>query len=108
MILLFIPSLVFAQRVDKVMIEAYCIGLETLEKTLEEYKEISFVRGLSEREPLGVVSLVMFVNPQTQTWTMVEKIGADKYCIIATGSKFEPVPNVFSPEPSTKKDDKLY
>lgn len=91
--LMMIPSLTFAQRVEKVMIETYCVGLGSLEKALDAYGEIPFVRGLGEREPVGVVSLVVFVNPLTQTWTIVEKIGTDKYCIMAAGGNFEPVPN---------------
>lgn len=88
-----LPSLSFAQKVEKVMLETYCVKLDTLEQVLSEYGEIPFIRGLSQRDPLGTVSLVVFLNPQTQTWTIVEKFDTDKYCIMAVGSNLEPVPN---------------
>jgi hypothetical protein len=36
--------------------------------------------------------LVIFANPTTGSFTIVEKAGEDLYCILAIGGGFEPVP----------------
>ena len=65
-----------------------------LTNTVNEFKELPFVRGLSvpltqqERK----LSLVIFANPTTGSFTIVEKAGEDLYCILAIGGGFEPVP----------------
>ena len=38
------------------------------------------------------MSLVVFLNPTTGTFTIVEKAGDNLYCILAVGGGFEPVP----------------
>jgi len=77
------------------MYPALCVGPEALSETVKNFQELPFARGLStnmgdaEAPPL---SLVIFVNPETQTWTIVERVTANQYCIMAVGQKFEPVP----------------
>ena len=44
---------------------------------------------------LGVAnfnSLVIFVNLKTGSFTIVEKVEEQKYCVLAVGGNFEPVP----------------
>ena len=92
-----ISSMAWAQASDPVttMFPAVCVDAETLSKTVDNFKELPFARGISmdlgnsEAPPL---SLVIFVNPETQTWTIVERVNANQYCIMAVGQKFEPVP----------------
>ena len=77
------------------MYPAMCVDAESLTKTVEEFRELPFARGVSnslgdsEGPPR---SLVIFVNPTTKTWTIVERVNPDQYCIMAVGSGFEPVP----------------
>jgi hypothetical protein len=90
-------SMAWAQAADPVttMIPAVCVDAETLSKTVDEFKELPFARGISNslsNPEAPARSLVIFVNPETQTWTIVERVNADQYCIMAVGQKFEPVP----------------
>ena len=77
------------------MYPAVCVDAESLSKTVDEFQELPFARGLSnslgnaEAPPL---SLVIFMNPKTRSWTIVERVNPDRYCIMAVGSGFEPVP----------------
>jgi hypothetical protein len=90
---LLMPSLVFAEP-KTATYETICFNGKDLTNTVNEFKEIPFVRGLSvpltqqERK----LSLVIFANPTTGTFTIVEKAAEDLYCIIAIGGGFEPVP----------------
>ena len=74
--------------------QVICINGEDLTKTVGEFKELPYVRGLSS--PMAQegrnLSLVIFVNPETRTFTIVEKAADDVYCILAVGGGFEPVP----------------
>ncbi len=77
------------------MYPAVCVDAESLSRTMDEFQELPFARGISNS--LGDAeaparSLVIFMNPKTQTWTIVERVNADRYCIMAVGQKFEPVP----------------
>jgi len=92
-LLMCFPLISFVQKEDNVMYQNVCVDLNTLELTLQEFEEIPFVRGLSNRDPIGIVSLVVFVNPKTGSWTIVEKIQTGRYCILGVGSDFEAVPN---------------
>lgn len=72
-----------------------CVDAESLGKTMQEFRELPFARGLSNSlaNPDGPpTSLVIFVNPETKTWTIVERAAADRFCIMAVGNGFEPVP----------------
>jgi len=82
-------------QVNATMYPAVCVDAESLSKTLDEFKELPFARGISNS--LGDAeaparSLVIFVNPATQTWTIVQRVDPNRYCIMAVGQKFEPVP----------------
>ena len=91
---LMMPTVVFAQpKVETVYFGAYCVSLESLEKALKHFDEVPFVRGVGEREPVGAITTVLFVNPKTRTWTLVEKQANDRYCILSAGDNFEPVPD---------------
>lgn len=70
-----------------------CISLEQLSSILERHKEEPFLHGTSSREIAGkIVSIpmVIFVNPQTKTWTLIEKYGKDIYCAAGLGRKISP------------------
>lgn len=90
---LLIPSMVFANPQIKTY-QAMCIDGKDLTSTVDEFKEIPAVRGIST--PLAQqdskTALVVFLNPTTGTFTIVEKVADDLYCILAVGGGFEPVP----------------
>lgn len=90
---LLVPSMAFAEP-QKATYETICLSREDLTSTVEEFKELPFVRGLSA--PLNQqniqLSLVVFANPVTGTFTIVERVAENLYCILAMGGGFEPVP----------------
>jgi hypothetical protein len=90
---LLMPSLVFANQQIKT-IQTICLNSNDLTDTVGEFKELPYVRGISTplAEPDVKMSLVVFLNPTTGTFTIVEKAGDNLYCILAVGGGFEPVP----------------
>jgi hypothetical protein len=90
---LLIPSLVFANP-QVATVQTLCVDAEQLSATTNEFKEIPFVRGITS--PLSEedkrLSLVVFLNPTTGTFTIVEKAADNLYCILAVGNNFQPVP----------------
>lgn len=79
---LLIPSLALANTLS-------CISGEELTGLTNEYKELPFVRGISSPDGLSVV---VFANPATGSFTIVERKGENIYCALAVGVGFEPVP----------------
>ena len=91
--LMIFPLVSFAQKENNITYQNVCVNLNVLESTLQEFEEIPFVRGLSNRDPMGIVPLVIFVNPKTGSWSIIEKIETNRYCVLAVGDNFEAVPN---------------
>jgi hypothetical protein len=90
---LLMPSLVLANPQIKT-IQTMCLNGNDLGETINEFKELPYVRGIStpfDKED-AKLSLVIFLNPTTGTFTIVEKAGNNLYCILAVGGGFEPVP----------------
>ena len=75
-------------------VDTICVSLKQLTEITDEAQEIPYVRGqshpiMTEGDPLA---MVVFVNPVTGTFTIAERVSQDMYCILALGSRFEPVP----------------
>jgi len=72
-----------------------CLNQQDLSATITEFEEISFAGGISIREipDSGMVTnnLIIFVNPKTMSWTIVERFSKDLYCVVALGEKFRPL-----------------
>jgi hypothetical protein len=90
--LLFFPALAIGQ-VETVHFETICVPLEILEESMRKYGEKPFITSIGHRvfgdEKLSHAT-VLFMNTETKTWTMVEKIGPNSYCIIGIGSNMKP------------------
>lgn len=73
----------------------FCLDQETLTSTITEFEEIPFAGGVATREVAGAGmvtnNLVIFVNPKTKTWTIVERFSKDLYCVISIGDGFRPL-----------------
>jgi hypothetical protein len=95
---LLMPALVSANppRPDFTLatLDVPCVSLKNLTEIIDDAQEIPYVRGQSH--PImtqgGPLAMVIFVNPKTGTFTISERVDRDTYCILALGSKFEPVP----------------
>lgn len=81
LIFLLIPSFVLANQMA-------CISAEELIVLTNEYKELPYVRGVSSEGR----SVVVFANPVTGSFTILERRGQNTYCALVVGAGFEPVP----------------
>jgi hypothetical protein len=75
-------------------VDTICISLKQLTEITDEAQELPYLRGqshpiMTEGAPL---SMVIFVNPATGTFTIAERVAQDMYCLLALGSQFGPVP----------------
>ena len=107
---LLMPSLVFANsEKPSLQISTYetvCLSAKDLSSLIDEFKEIPYVRGVS-RPVIGDDSslpLVIFVNPQSKTFTIVERASKDIYCILAVGANFQPVPKELQDEVKNEQE----
>jgi hypothetical protein len=67
-----------------------CISLKTLAEVLEEFGEVPSMTMLTVRDNGRKHSTVLFVNYQTKSWTLSERIAADTFCVIAVGENIAP------------------
>lgn len=74
-----------------------CVGQKDLTDTITEFQELSFAGGVAMRDVPGVGlvknNLVIFVNPTTQSWTIVERFNTELYCVVALGEGFRLLTN---------------
>lgn len=81
-------------QVVKGTIPVICATAEEFSSTIIEYKEEALLVGLSLRDTgqsdgLTPFAMVVFVNAETGTYTIAEKV-ADMYCVIAIGKDMKP------------------
>lgn len=82
---LFFSALARAE-VLQVPTDLICSDRKTLLEVLDKYSEQPLLRGQGRT---GWV--VIYVNPETHTWTMVERVEQDLYCYVSAGQEFSPV-----------------
>jgi hypothetical protein len=88
LLILFFALPVHAQTVLEQ--QMYCVDGDTLIKTITEFQEKPIIQFLSARQLDGTqarvnVPAVLYVNYETQTWTLVEKPSENMFCIVAHG-----------------------
>ena len=91
--LLFIPALAMADDSEIVLFEALCVDLKTISGIVKEYGELPFLTSTGRRvdgNKKKYNPTFLFLNPQSRSWTMVEKVDENNYCVIAAGTKMEP------------------
>lgn len=72
-----------------VRMEIPCGTSSELEAFLKEYKEVPMLRMISERNGSENV-VIFFVNSSSGTYTIVEKISEDKFCMLNSGKNIKP------------------
>lgn len=90
--LAFVTLPVQAQEVVSVPIDAYCVTKNHMTGILAEHQEKAMLVGVSVRNINGnevSVPMVVFVNPETKSFTIAEKVN-DRYCVVALGEKLSP------------------
>ena len=84
-----------ASEITQFPTQLFCLNQETLSSTITEFEEIPFAGGVAIRDvpEVGMVTnnLVIFVNPKTMSWTIVERFSKDLYCVVSLGEKFRPL-----------------
>jgi len=96
-LLIMLPVMAMSQPKGEVInIIGLCIGQFQFAETMSSYGEVPFVTMLSMRpkdqtmENYDEYSTVLFVNPDTRTWTFAEKRGEDKFCVVGVGENAAP------------------
>ena len=73
-----------------------CVGELQFAETMTSYGEVPFLTMTTMRpvdkkmELFEAYPTVMFMNPSTLSWTIVEKRGDDNYCATAMGQNIQP------------------
>jgi len=90
--LLFLPALAMGQ-VEYVNFETVCVSQKMLEESMMKHGEKPFITAVGHRlngDKRAFHPVVMFMNPNTKSWTLVERIEPNTFCIIGIGTKMEP------------------
>lgn len=90
-VLVLLPLFALAEDVVEVRLPVACVSPKIFLETVDSFQELPFVRGKSTRDG-GNTSLVLFLNAKEKTWSIVERVSKDRYCILAVGEDMEPVP----------------
>ena len=87
------PSIA-SETILTVSFEAVCISEKSLSQLVDKFKEDPMLTMVSVRETsnnnFDTIPAVLFMNPKTKTWTMVEKVAGNLYCVIGTGEQVRP------------------
>ena len=82
---------------EEVSLPALCVSKKELVKVIQAHEEKPFATGFTSRlDRRGEVELfefVIFVNPETKSFTVVEIHGKDKFCVLSAGIDFKPFKN---------------
>jgi hypothetical protein len=73
--------------------QAACVSIDGLADVLEEFDEMPSLTMTSSREINGKLveyATVLFINYETKTWTLAERVTKDRYCVTATGDNIKP------------------
>jgi hypothetical protein len=83
-----------ASEITKLPTELICGNENGISDVLEKYGEKPFATMSTVREIPGVGltdnPMVIFVNPETRSYTIVERITKNTYCIVAVGDGISP------------------
>jgi hypothetical protein len=72
--------------------DAICTTEQIFAETLYNYGEVPIMRGQSLRNINGAMvamNTVLFMNMQTGSWTLAERMADDAFCVVAMGQNWE-------------------
>ena len=75
--------------------DAICTTERIFAETLYRYGETPIMRGHSLRNINGVMTAmntVLFMNLETGSWTLAERMSDDAFCVVAMGQNWEVYP----------------
>ena len=83
----------YAQQVIRQM-PVVCAHVLDFAASMEEFGEEPMLRGesvrMTEQNPT-VNIMVLFLNSQTRSWSLAEKVSEEVVCVMAVGEKLEPL-----------------
>ena len=91
---------------ERVKFDAFCTDGDVMAKVLEKFGERAMLDLKSQRLLKGgteVFDSILFSNPQKRSWTLVEKVADDVYCVVAAGAGM--IPHGATP-PAKKENNK--
>ena len=95
LLLALIPSLAYPSEETTVEFSSYCMNEKQIKNLLQKHKEVpmfnmSSTRILNEKM-IRHSPTTLFANPKEGSWTLVEKVMDELYCVIATGMGITPI-----------------
>jgi hypothetical protein len=84
---------VTASEIKITQFESRCAGWDLMLETLKRFQELPLTSMVSHREIGGQprdLDAVLFANSRTGTWTLVEQVGPDLFCITGMGDSVRP------------------
>jgi hypothetical protein len=82
-----------ATEVKTTQFESRCAGWDLMKSTLVRFQELPMMTMNSVRKINGQptdLETVLFANVRTGTWTLVEQLGPDSFCITGMGDAIRP------------------
>jgi hypothetical protein len=73
--------------------ESVCVNADSIAEVVAQFEETPSLTMKSMRETTrGSVEnrAVLFINYKTKSWTLVERISSDRFCVIALGEDISP------------------
>jgi len=74
----------------EVMRPSVCMDQTGLETLTDRFDETPIARGIAVYPTPS--SIVIFINVATGSFTVVERVATDRYCVLSVGGSFESVP----------------
>ena len=92
--LLALSSVAIAQPLQRVKMDVYCGDGAAMKRIVDKFEEEASINFISERLMVnGQIEQFegrLFVNKKTNSFTLIEKIVDDLYCIIGSGNSIKP------------------
>ena len=86
----------------EVMRSSLCIDSADLETLTDRFDETPIARGIAVYPTPS--SMVIFINVATGSFTVVERVATDRYCVISVGGSFESVPTDIQKHNQQRRD----
>lgn len=89
--LLMASATVFAQQSnpDVIKLSVPCATVDKVMELLKQYEERPLLQMIAERDKQELVT-IMFVNPKTSTYSIVEQVNDKVYCVTGSGKGVMP------------------
>ena len=101
-VMLWTGSAVAQDFTTEVMRSSLCMDSADLETLTDRFDETPIARGIVVYPTPS--SMVIFINVATGSFTVVERVATDRYCVISVGGSFESVPTDIQKHNQQRRD----